>query len=300
MNVLAIGATGYLGSALCAALKSSGHSVLGSARSDAAANALRKAGLEPAAADISKPESLDEPAQSCDGVVYAVQYDGPDGPQVEAAALQRLVDALAGTGKPLLFTSGVWVYGDTGERAVDEQAVLNPARLVAHRPQLERIVLDGAARGVRSMVVRPGDVYGHGGGLPAMWVKSAKDDGASTFVGTGENHWAVVHVDDLADLYVRMITNGVAGAIFNACDATAFTVREMATVASTGAGRKGAVRSWPLDQARKALGDFADALALDSHVSSNKAREVLGWQCRSTTILDDLRSGSYRTEPATL
>ncbi|TAM76696.1 NAD-dependent epimerase/dehydratase family protein [bacterium] len=294
MNVFVIGATGYIGSAIAEALKAAGHQVLGSARSDEAKQRLRAAGVEPAAADITDPTSLIAPAERADAAIYVVQYNGPDGADVEGAALRSLVDALAGTNKPLLYTSGVWIYGSTGDRVADEQSPHDPTPLVAHRPQLERIVLDGVARGVHTVVIRPGDVYGRGRGIPAMWIQSAKQGGAARFVGDGGSHWPVVHVEDLAQLYVLALTKAHAGSVYNAGDETAFTVREMAEAASHGAGARGNVAAWPLEQARQTLGAFADALVLDMRITSRKAREEIGWQPRSSTILDDLRSGSYR------
>jgi nucleoside-diphosphate-sugar epimerase len=291
MRIFVIGATGYVGSGIARALRDGGHAVVGAARAPEAARKLRDADVEPVTADVTAPTSLNAPAQAADAVVYCVQYNGADGLEVEGAALNGLIEALAGSGKPFVYTSGVWVYGNTGDTFVDEESAVDPTPLVAHRPQLERIVLDGAARGVRSVVIRPGDVYGHGGGIPAMWVHSAKESGAARFVGDGTNRWAMVHVDDLGQLYRLALEKAPAGAIYNAADETSFTVREMAEAASRGAGRNGAVVSWPLEDARRELGGFADALALDTRISSKRARERLGWQTRSTTILDDLRSG---------
>ena len=127
-----------------------------------------------------------------------------------------------------------------------------------------------------------------------MWVDSAKKNGAAAMVGDGRNHWPMVHVDDLAALVILALERAEAGSVYDAADATAFTVREMAEAASRGAGAGGAVREWPLDEARKALGtSFADALALDSRISSRKARETLDWVPRAPDILRDLESGSY-------
>jgi len=221
-----------------------------------------------------------------------VQYNGPDVAAVERAALAALVDALAGTGKPLLYTSGYWIYGHTSKPA-DEDAPLNPTPMIAHRPQLERTVLDGTRRNVRAVVLRAGVVYGDGAGIPAMWVQSARESGAARFIGDGRSHWAVVQRDDLAQLYALAVENAAAGSVYNAADETSFTVREMAEAGSIGAGRGGAVTAWPLEEARSQLGVFADALALDSRISSQRARQELGWSTRTTTILDDLRAGSY-------
>lgn len=292
MNVLLVGATGYVGSSIAKALKAAGHTVTGTARTDDAEKKLRDSGITPVRADITDPESLKKAAAKADGAIYAVQYNGNDGEAVESAALRAIGEGLSAN-KPFIFTSGAWVYGSTGDRVADEQSPNNPTPVVAHRPRLEQIVLDARARGVSPVIIRPGDVYGNGGGIPAMWVQAARESGAARFVGDGSSHWPVVHIDDLAQLYVLALEKAAAGSIYNAADGSSFTVREMAEAASRGAGADGKVQAWPLEEARKALGPFADALALDSRIDSSKAREELGWRTRSTTILDDLVSGSY-------
>jgi len=293
MQVLIIGASGYLGSAIASALQRRGHTVLGTARSDETARKLRETGIEPVSADITMPASLRTPAEQSDAVVYAVQYDGDDQLLVEGAALRAIVAALAGSAKPFAYTSGVWIYGNTGDRVADEDSPLNPTPAAAHRPQLERTVLNGANDGARAFVIRPGDVYGAGGGLPAMWVQSVAEAGAVRYVGDGRNHWPTVHRDDLAELYALALEHAQGGSIYNASDERAFTVAQMAEAASYGAGCNGAIVEWPLEEARQRLGPFADALALDSRVTARRARETFGWATRSTTILDDLRGGSY-------
>lgn len=293
MRVFVIGSTGYVGSAVVAALTKRGDAVLGSARTEDAAKKLHESGVEAALCDVTAPESLKAPAQSCDAVVYAVQYNGADVAAVETAALTALVESLANSGKALLYTSGYWVYGNTGDRVAAEDSPLDPIALIAYRPGLERIVLDGAQRNVRAVVIRPGVVYGNGAGIPAMWVQSAKEEGATRFVGEGRNRWAMIHRDDLAQLYVRALERAAPGAIYNAGDETSFTVREMAEAASVGAGTSGAVTSWPLAEARAALGAFADALTVDSRITAQRARTELGWNVRPTTVVDDLKNGSY-------
>jgi|HubBroStandDraft_4_1064222.scaffolds.fasta_scaffold00145_3 nucleoside-diphosphate-sugar epimerase len=293
MRIFVVGATGYIGSAIARALIERGHTVTGSARSESSAEKLRLAGVEPLTADVSEASTLETPARSSEGAVYAVQYNGANVAQLESAALNAIADALAGSGKPLLYTSGIWIYGNTWPRVADENFPLNPTPLAAHRPHLERIVLDSAGRNVRAIVIRPGVVFGSGGGLPAMWVQSAKENSAARFVGDGANHWPVVHHDDLAELYVLAVEKAAAAGVYNAGDDTSFTVYQMAEAASTGAGRNGATVSWPLEDARRELGAFADALALDSQISSQRARDGLRWRTRETTIVQDLRQGSY-------
>jgi len=98
----------------------------------------------------------------------------------------------------------------------------------------------------------------------------------------------MVHLDDLADAYVRAAESGLAGEIFNVTDRSRCTVLEMATAAARPSGYKGEIRPTPLADARKTLGDFADALALSQHVDSGKAVRLLGWQPRHGGFLDEV------------
>jgi len=227
------------------------------------------------------PVDLAKAAAASAAVIHAgTTNDG----RIDREAILAMGNALRPL-TPFLYTSGIWVLGDTGGKIADETWELNPPALVAWRPDVENLVIAAARIGVRSVVIRPGIVYGRGGGIAADFVPSARETRAARFVGTGENHWPVVHVDDLADLYVRAL-GSVGGTLFHATDGFAYRVREIAEAA-------GVTESWPLDEARKTLGAYADALVLDQLVSSEKAQRAFGWQPRAASILDDLRHGSY-------
>jgi nucleoside-diphosphate-sugar epimerase len=112
-------------------------------------------------------------------------------------------------------------------------------------------------------------------------------------VGDGRNHWPAVHVDDLATAYLSAVERAasgdgrVAGQIFNVVAEDAVAVAEIgeAIRVSVGADR---VEFWPLDDARKSLGPFADALALDQTVSGQHARRVLAWEPHGPGLIADL------------
>lgn len=298
MNVLVIGATGYLGGGAVRALAARGAVVWGAARSDAARRRLEDAGCRAVAGDVEKPDELAKAAALADAVLYAVQLNAPDAETTEVRALGALTRALAGTGKPLLYTSGVWYYGATGDRVADEETPANPPPTARARPRLEKIVLDAAREDVRAIVIRPGDVYGHGAGLPAMFVQSARESGSAKTFGDGSNRWPVVHVDDLGTLYALALDGAEPADVYNAADDTAFTQLEIARAAARGAGRGDATSVWELDDAAKALGEWSRNLALDQRVTSARARTRLHWTPRSQTILDDLERGSYALAPS--
>ena len=290
MNVFLTGATGYVGSAIADALLAAGHSVTGLARSEDAARKLIEKGITPRRGDLRSLDGLQAGARAFDGIIHAgTTNDGPS----DTAAVCAMLDAVRGSRKPFVYTSGIWVLGDTGGKIADETAPLKPAALVAWRPGLERLVLAAAQDAVRAIVLRPAIVYGQGGGVTADLVRSARETGAARYVGTGENRWPLVHVADLGDLYRRAVEKAPSGALLHAAHGEAYRVRELAEAASVGAGAGGRTEAWPLEEARKALGPYADALVLDQQVSGAKAKSTLGWSPHGPDALEDLRCGSY-------
>jgi nucleoside-diphosphate-sugar epimerase len=293
MRVFLTGATGYIGGAVADALLAAGHEVVGLARSDDAVSKLQARGIHARRGDLREPQSISEAAREAAAVIHTASTNDGSAPQADSDAVEAIIQALEGTNKPFIYTSGIWVYGDTGERMADEQSPLNPTPLVAWRPANERRVMEAAERGVRAVVIRPAIVYGRGAGIPAGLVKSAREKGTARFVGTGENRWPQVHVDDLADLYVRALEHAPAGTVLNATSGPSVRVGEVAEAASLAGGAEGRTESWPIEEARKSLGPYADALALDQQVSSEKAAELLGWKPDSPSMIEDLERGSY-------
>jgi nucleoside-diphosphate-sugar epimerase len=290
MNVFLTGATGYIGSAVAQCLLEAGHAVTGLARSAESEQRLAQMGVEAVRGDLASIPSLMAAASMSEGVIHAgTTNDGA----IDAAAITAMLSALKGSGKPFVYTSGVWILGNTGDRVADETSPVSPAALAAWRPGVEQMTMAAASGNVRAMVIRPGIVFGRGRGIPADFVRSARETGAAKYVGDGSNHWPVIHVDDLARLYVVVLERGASGAIYLAGDGSAYTVKEIAQAASLGAGADGRTESWPLDEARQQLGAYADALVLDQRISAEKAKRELGWSPQAPSILDYLRSRSH-------
>ena len=226
-------------------------------------------------------------AREADATVHAAATGAADQAEVDTAAVGALLDALAGSGKPFVYTSGIWVLGATGGAVADDDAATNAAAIVAWRPAVERTVVDAAAREVRSVVLRPGVVYGRGGGTPGGWVASGRKKGVVRYVGDGSQRWPLVHVDDLAELYVLALA-APAGTVLNAAGPS-LPAREVAEAAARAAGAR--VEAWPLEDARTRLGVYADALALDQQVSAERAG-ALGWTPSRPSVLEELARAS--------
>jgi nucleoside-diphosphate-sugar epimerase len=290
MRVFLTGATGYIGTAVAERLRAAGHELTGLARSDAAAARLKSAGITPVRGDFSDPKSVGSAARSADGVIsLATTYN----PAIDGPAIDAILEALAGSNKPFIYTSGIWSHGDTGGKVVDETSPPKPAELVKWRQAVEDRVLGGAKRGIRTVVIRPAIVYGRGGGIPAGFVESARKEGAARFVGTGENRWPFVHVDDLAELYLLALEKALPGTLLLGVSGPSYRVREVAAAASRGAGAGGKTVAWPLKEAKGKLGAYADALVLDQQASGRRAQELLGWRPHRPDVLEDVERGSY-------
>lgn len=295
MKVFLTGATGYIGSAVAERLRAAGHTVMGLARSDAAAAKLTQAGIQPVRGDFSDPARVGSAARSADAVIsMATTYD----PAVDGPAVDAILDALAGSNKPFIYTSGIWAHGDTRGKVVDETSPPQPPALVEWRQAVEDRVRRAAERSIRTVIIRPAIVYGRGGGIPAGFVDSARKEGRARYVGTGQNRWPFVHVDDLADLYLLALEKAPAGSLLLGVSGPSYSVRDVAAAASRGAGAGGRTEAWPLEEARKTLGPYADALVLDQQATGRRAKETLGWNPRRPGALQDIEHGSYTRDRA--
>jgi nucleoside-diphosphate-sugar epimerase len=289
MNVLIIGATGYIGTAVDEALTARGHTTVGTARSETAKAKLQARGTNVVMADAAKPASLVAPLRDADAVVYAVNVTDADPWAVDTGALKAIRKGLAGTEKTFIFISGAWVYGATGTAPASEDAPLNPPTLMTRRIEFERATVEMTKLGVRALVVRPGIVYGNGAGIPAMFVQSARERGAATIVGDGSNHWSTIAVSDLGEMIALAVEYGRPGRAYNATSDDHFTVAEIAAAASRGAGKGGETTTVPHD----IMGQFGECLALNQVISSERAKNDLGWRPSAPSIVDELESGSY-------
>lgn len=286
MRVFVTGASGYIGRAVVAELRRRGHHVTGLVRSREAEHAVRQLGADCAFGGLAALDVLELAAREHDATIHTAFSMTPDGVELERRALDALLN-VARDEHTFIYTSGAWVYGDRGDAVVDEDAPLAPIPLVAWRPAHEERVLASAARSVRAIVVRPAVVYGDGGGIVGSLIAQAKA-GPVKVVGSGTNRWPTVRVDALAELYAVALENPAARGIYNAQRGAAVPYAEIARAASRAGGGNGTIEYLTLESARAMMGPFADALALDLQLSSDKARRELGWEPHRPILLEEL------------
>lgn len=299
MRVFVTGAGGYIGGSVAARLVAAGHRVVGLVRSEDKAAGLRQRGIEPLLGSLDDANLLADAVRRADAVVNAADSD-------HRGAVEALIDALAGTGKPLLHTSGTSVVadraaGEPSDRVFDEDTPFEPVPEKAARVAIDRFVIGAADRGIRSVVLCNSLIYGRGLGLHPdsiqipMLIRQARESGVPRYVGRGENIWSTVHIEDVADLYLLALERAPAGSFFYVENGEA-SFRAMVEAISRMLGFGGRAEGWPVDEAIAAWGEQRALFSLgsNSRVRARRARRELGWSPRGPSVFEEIERGCYR------
>jgi nucleoside-diphosphate-sugar epimerase len=294
MRVFVTGATGWVGSAVIEELRGAGHSVVGLGRSDAAAAALASAGVAVHRGSLEDLESLRAGVAAADAVIHtAFNHDFSrfaENAAAERSAIETLGSALAGTGRPLIVTSGVALIAPG--RTVTEDDVRDPD--AAHFPRdPETVAAAIAAQGVGVSVIRLApSVHGKGDhGFVPIVIGLAREHGVSAYAGDGNNRWPGVHRRDAARLYLLALERAAEHAVYHAVAEEGVPFREIAGV--IGRRLHLPVVSLSGDDVDAHFGWFARFAQIDAAASSGKTRQSLGWHPSEPVLLDDLDSAAY-------
>jgi nucleoside-diphosphate-sugar epimerase len=297
MRVFVTGASGFIGSAVVPELLGAGHDVLGLARSDASAAALEAAGADVHRGSLDDPESLRAGAGASDGVIHlAFIHDFSDiqaSGRADLQAIETMGAELAGSDRPLVITSGT--LGLPGEGTATEEINAEPGS--SHRVASEIRARQLAASGVRSSVLRlPPSVHGAAdkhGFVPTL-IGIAQEKGVSAYVGEGTNLWPAVHQEDAAQLFRLALESAPAGANLHGNAEEGILTREIAE--AIGHGLDLPVESISPEDVAEHFGWIGMFFALDAPTSSERTRQLLGWQPRRPSLLEDLEAGFYFDE----
>lgn len=300
MKVFITGAGGFIGGTIAAHLARAGHEVRGLVRRAGQFADLEALGIAPVQGDLDDRDVLMREARAADAVVNAASSD-------HRGAAQALLDALEGSGKTLLHTSGSSIVGDASggqatERIYYEDALPEPTADKAPRVAIDNLVLAGAQRGIKSAVLCNTLIYGAGAvpgaasvQLPRL-VRQAQKSGVMRHVGPGLNIWSNVHVDDVAELYRLALEKTPAGTFYFVESGEA-NFRAMTEALADLMGL-GAPEDWPLEQAIEEWGyEMASyGLGSNSRVRGERARKLLGWEPRRTSVTEWIRGEMAKPE----
>jgi nucleoside-diphosphate-sugar epimerase len=275
------GASGFLGHAVCAELRARDHEVTA---------LVRRPGSEPPGTvsvqgDLSDTNALTRALGEArpDWVIHlaaeiASQRDERRIAEVNVEGTRRLLEACgASDGPRFLFTSTV-VTGDARGAMLDEDSSL-PVETAYGRSKQEgeRLIRDSGLDGV---IIRPSHVYGPGGWYAEEFVKRLRQPGRFAVIGSGDNWWDVVRVEDVAAACVDAAERAPAGAVYHVVDDEPIRYFDFValTAEALGVGRPRRVPAW---LARLAAGaDPVRAVVRSARSSNARIKAELGWAPR--------------------
>ena len=292
MRIFVTGATGFVGSAVVAELIGAGHAVVGLARSEAGAATLAAAGAGVHRGDLDDPEEVARGAENADAVIHtAFNHDFSrfaESCEADRRLVMRLGEALAGSGRPLVVTSGLGILRKAGTLDETDRPVAGTHPRVASEEAADAV----AERGGTVAVVRlPPSVHGVGDhGFVPILIRIAREKGISAWPGDGANRWPAVHRLDAARLYRLVVESGLPGR-YHAVAEEGIPFRDIAGVIGQRLGLP-ATGLAPGDVAAH-FGWFSHFVAMSVPASSRATRETLGWAPDGPGLLADLDEPAY-------
>ena len=295
MRVFITGAAGFIGAATTKELIANGHQVLGLARSDANADALKKLGAQVHRGDLHDLDSLRIGAKETDGTIHcAFIHDFSkfaENGQIDKRAIEAMGDVLEGTNKPFIVTSGTGLIAPGVTVTEDMRRDASP-----HVPRVsEQAGLAFASHGVRAMAIRLPQVHGADGkaGLISYLLESARQKGAAAYVGEGTERWAAAHRLDVARLYRLALEKGAVDGIYHAVGEEGVPMRQIVDV--VGRALNVPVISIKQEQAGEYFGPLAMFAGLDMPASSALTQQWLGWKPKEIGLIADIGQPGYFT-----
>jgi nucleoside-diphosphate-sugar epimerase len=293
MRIFVTGATGFIGSALVPELLRAGHHVLGLTRSEAGAEALRKAGAEVLHGNLEDLDSLRKGAADSDGVIHLafnhdfsqVEKNAAD----ERRAITAIAEVLQGSDRPFVVTSGTAMVANVDGKPSTEDS---PTSSFNPRVGMENVVNEFVDRGGNISVVRLSQIHDtRKQGLVPYLLAVTRQKGVSAYVGDGSNRWPAAHVSTVATLYRLAFEEAEPGAIYHAVDEQGVPMKAIAEAHAR--GLKVPVASIKPEEAEAHFGWLARFAVLDMPSSSALTQQKLNWKPTGPGLIADLDGMDY-------
>jgi nucleoside-diphosphate-sugar epimerase len=296
-RVLVTGASGFVGGAIARRLVRDGHELLALVRTRESAAALEKGGVNVVVGDMLRPETYSPLVSKVDAVIHAAQIAttgrfGTGKLEAVRAADRLMTTTLANEcvvhKRRFVYTSGVFSYGDCGDRWITESTPFNPSPLgQGHASEIVGLRELGHQQGLDFVVMSAGFVIGPGGLFKSSFFDQAKQSRLRV-IGPGANYWSCVQVDDLAAAFAAALEGAPPGAEYNVVDDEPMTLRDLVdhVTGALNLPRVGHVPAWLLGLIIG--GPLVKSLVTSFRVRNEKVRADLGWVPRYPSVRDAL------------
>ena len=277
MNVLLLGATGLIGSAILSELVRHDHHVTGLARSDASAEQVRETGADALWGDLRDPGQWADAARDVDAVIHVAATFAHDMGRVDLGVLRALATARSGTSVPLrlIYTGGCWLYGETGDSVATEERPFDPIDAFAWMVENGRLARDHPA--FAASIVHPAMTYGLRGDVFERFRSAARRGAPAPVWGSPGIRWPLVHRADLAAAYRLVLEKGAADRDYNVAAQDGVAVGRVARAFAEREGSSTSPLVIPRSDVIARNGDWAEGPMLDQQMSAARLRSELGW-----------------------
>jgi nucleoside-diphosphate-sugar epimerase len=301
MRVFVTGATGFIGSAVVRELIDAGHQVLGLARSEEGARWLGGAGAEVYRGSLEDLESLRGGAAAADAVIHtAFVHDFSkfkENCEIDQRAIEKLGDALAGSDRLLMVTSGTGVSSSKPGIPSTEDAAPISSKIVIRASEEAAAAVQ--ARGVRVAVVRLPQIHDTvKQGLITYAIQVAREKRVSAYIGDGSNRWPAAHRLDTGRLYRLALEKTKANATYHAVAEEGVPLRDIAEV--IGRGLRVPAVSISKEEAAGHFGWLKEFIGRDMPSSSAQTRARLGWNPTGPSLMTDLENMRFADREQTV
>lgn len=286
MRIFVAGATGVLGQPTVKLLVAAGHEVRGTARGEEKAQLLRSLGAEPVAVDLFDPAAVKEAVAGSEAVIHIAtkipsimrmrsRKAWAENDRLRREGTRNLVDgAIAAGAQTFIAESITFIYGDGGDRWLDEDAPMELAwSALDSTLDLERETQRFGGSGGKAVVLRFGLFYAP---YAASTIDSVKMMKRRMFgvIGKGDNYFSSIHVDDAASAIVAAL-NAPAGT-YNIAEDNPSTQLEYAQICAEELHLP-KVRKFPRWLGKIILGGPANYILNSTRISNKKFKEATGW-----------------------
>ena len=280
MKIVVLGSTGVLGRNVLPRLKERGHQVRAVVRRSEQAEPLEKIGIEAVLGDILRPESMQAVTAGCEAVLHlATAIPRAGYPQdwnlndrIRREGTHNLLAACQANGVGRYVQQSITLlYGECGDKLVDESHKLRPPAFVQSAMDMEAMVQESSTGWC---ILRGGLLYGPGTWREEGWRQAARL-GSLRWFEQGEAYYSPIHVVDLARAVVQAVESAAPKSIFNVVDDRPVTQRDLFRYIAASVGAL-----------EPASGGEADLPSL--RCSNQKLRSELGWEATFPTFQSGL------------
>lgn len=276
MRILVFGATGLIGKAVTRAATSRGYDVLAVVRSIQSATAVSEMGASVILGDMKQPETWQTALHACDAVIQVAADFGGDLGASEAVWVNAVIEVATTQKRDLhvIYTGGCWLFPPRIDPPLTEHDDFDPlppfAYMVDHRARLLQA-------GLRVSTIHPGMVWSEEDGCTSEIRTSLERCEPIEVVGSTSVQWPLVHVEDLADLYILALSGAIVGGDAFGVSDPGVSVADIIAEMEQRTYRVGVCDIVGVEDAVRRMGDWAAGRARSQRIESDLARRQLGW-----------------------